>query len=60
PRGGGHVTTHHDHRIAMSGLVLGLAAQEPVTIDDGEMIMTSFPNFADLMTGLGSNISNHD
>ena len=32
--GGGHVATHMDHRIAMSFLVMGLAAQKPVTVDD--------------------------
>lgn len=57
PRGGGTVETLHDHRIAMSGLVLGLAAKTPVTIDDGDMIATSFPNFVSLMTGLGANIA---
>ncbi|GGX70357.1 3-phosphoshikimate 1-carboxyvinyltransferase [Litorimonas cladophorae] len=55
--GGGLVTTHHDHRIAMSALILGLVADAPVTIDDGAMIATSFPTFFDVMTGLGANIS---
>lgn len=50
------VTTHLDHRIAMSFLVMGLAAQHPVTIDDARMIATSFPEFMDLMTGLGARI----
>lgn len=52
--GGGVVETHLDHRIAMSFLVLGLVADQPVEIDSGEMIATSFPTFADLMTGLGA------
>lgn len=56
PLGGGTVTTHHDHRIAMSALVLGLACQNPVKIDDASMIATSFPTFFDLMTSLGANI----
>jgi 3-phosphoshikimate 1-carboxyvinyltransferase len=56
PRGGGSVATHGDHRIAMSFLVLGLAAREPVTVDEAEMIATSFPGFADLMRGLGAHI----
>lgn len=38
----------------MSFLVAGLAAQSPVTIDDDTMIATSFPEFIDLMTGLGA------
>ena len=54
PAGGGLVATHLDHRIAMSFLVLGLAAREPVAIDDGSPIDTSFPGFAQLMNGLGA------
>jgi len=52
--GGGTVTTHMDHRIAMSFLTMGLAAQKPVTVDDVTMIATSFPEYRDLMTGLGA------
>ena len=54
--GGGTVETHLDHRIAMSFLVMGLAAGKPVTVDDRAMIATSFPEFMDLMTGLGAGI----
>jgi 3-phosphoshikimate 1-carboxyvinyltransferase len=53
---GAMVATHLDHRIAMSFLVLGLASEHPVTIDDATMIATSFPQFMDLMTGLGARI----
>jgi 3-phosphoshikimate 1-carboxyvinyltransferase len=56
PAGGGLVKTHLDHRIAMSFLVLGLAAREPVAVDDGSPIDTSFPGFAALMNGLGAKI----
>lgn len=52
--GGGTVATHLDHRIAMSFLVMGLAASEPVTVDDTAMIATSFPSFLGLMGGLGA------
>jgi 3-phosphoshikimate 1-carboxyvinyltransferase len=52
--GGGKVATHLDHRIAMSFLVLGLAAAEPVTVDDPATIATSFPEFIGLMGGLGA------
>ena len=55
--GGGTVATHHDHRIAMSALILGLIAEAPVAIDDGAMIATSFPSFFDLMRGLGADIA---
>lgn len=53
--GGGTVATHLDHRIAMSFLVLGLAAEKPVTVDDALTISTSFPEFRDLMAALGAN-----
>lgn len=56
-RGGAIVTTHGDHRIAMSHLVLGLAAAEPVTVDEPGMIATSFPGFVVLMRGLGADIA---
>jgi 3-phosphoshikimate 1-carboxyvinyltransferase len=52
--GGVGVATHMDHRIAMSFLVLGLAAEEPVTVDDASMIATSFPEFRGLMETLGA------
>lgn len=49
PPGGGLVATQMDHRLAMSALVLGLACQSPMRIDDGGFIATSFPNFLALM-----------
>jgi 3-phosphoshikimate 1-carboxyvinyltransferase len=52
--GGGLVSTLMDHRIAMAFLVMGLAAAEPVTIDDSTMIATSFPDFEDFMQRLGA------
>jgi 3-phosphoshikimate 1-carboxyvinyltransferase len=54
--GGATCATHIDHRIAMSFLVLGLASQTPVRIDDGSPIATSFPVFEALMAGLGAQI----
>ena len=55
--GGGKVTTHMDHRIAMSFLVMGLASRIYTRIDDGAFIATSFPGFVDLLNGLGGKIS---
>jgi len=52
--GGGTVATHLDHRIAMAFLTLGLATENPVTVDDAGIIATSFKEFTDLMAGLGA------
>lgn len=54
--GGGTVETHLDHRIAMSFLVLGLAADKPVTVDDASPIATSFPSFLPLLKELGGTV----
>jgi 3-phosphoshikimate 1-carboxyvinyltransferase len=56
PAGGAQVQAHHDHRIAMSFLVMGLAARESVSVDSAGMIATSFPNFVSLMQSLGARI----
>ena len=55
-RGGGTVATHLDHRIAMAFLIMGLATTQPVTVDDGAMIATSFPSFLPTMRALGGRI----
>ena len=54
--GGATITTHYDHRIAMSFLVMGLASEKPITVDDASAIATSFPNFVSLMNGLGAKL----
>ncbi len=54
--GGATCAVHLDHRIAMSFLVLGMAAKRPVTVDDASPIATSFPIFEGLMTGLGATL----
>ena len=56
PRGGATITTHYDHRIAMSFLILGLVSAEPITVDDARPIATSFPSFMPLMRTLGATI----
>ncbi|MBB3612968.1 3-phosphoshikimate 1-carboxyvinyltransferase [Rhizobium sp. BK602] len=53
---GGTVKTHLDHRVAMSFLVMGLASEHPVAVDDCTMIATSFPEFFDLMADLGADM----
>ena len=57
PPGGAHVQAHHDHRIAMSFLVMGLAARQSVSVDSAGMIATSFPNFVTLMQSIGASIA---
>jgi 3-phosphoshikimate 1-carboxyvinyltransferase len=52
--GAGLVATHMDHRIAMSALVMGLAADKPVKVDDTAFIATSFPDFIPMMRSLGA------
>jgi 3-phosphoshikimate 1-carboxyvinyltransferase len=54
PGGATMIQTHHDHRIAMSFLIMGLTAKQSVTIDDASMISTSFPDFIPLMESLGA------
>jgi 3-phosphoshikimate 1-carboxyvinyltransferase len=52
--GGGLVATHMDHRVAMSALVMGLASDKPVKVDDTAFIATSFPDFIPMMRSLGA------
>jgi 3-phosphoshikimate 1-carboxyvinyltransferase len=55
--GGGTVATHMDHRIAMAFLVMGLASEKPVGIDDASFIATSFPGYVPMMRGLGAELA---
>ncbi|MCP4393054.1 MAG: 3-phosphoshikimate 1-carboxyvinyltransferase [Alphaproteobacteria bacterium] len=57
PKGGAEVKTSLDHRMAMSFLVLGMVSDEPVSVDDGSPIATSFPSFVELMNGLGADLT---
>nr|WP_272042310.1 3-phosphoshikimate 1-carboxyvinyltransferase [Hellea sp.] len=54
--GGDTVLTHHDHRIAMSALILGINSENPIKIDDSSMIATSFPTFFTSMAEIGAKI----
>lgn len=56
-RGGGLVEARHDHRIAMSALVMGSAAMDAVAVDDIAMIATSYPEFFDHMATLGADVA---
>ncbi len=54
--GGVTVASQLDHRIAMAFMVMGMATQKPMRVDDGSPIATSFPIFEDLMGALGAQI----
>ena len=58
--GGARIQTQLDHRIAMSFLILGLKAKNPIIIDDGTTINTSFPGFVETMKSLGANLNFSD
>ena len=56
-KGGAFIEANMDHRIAMSFLVLGMATEKPIEIDDSTTIQTSFPNFYELMTQIGCKLT---
>jgi 3-phosphoshikimate 1-carboxyvinyltransferase len=60
PKGGTRIAVNLDHRPAMSFLVMGMGAAQPIEIDDGSPIDTSFPGFTELMNGLGAGIGRLD
>ena len=53
PLGGATIDAHHDHRIAMSFLTLGLASEQPVAVAGAATIATSFPGYDELMRSIG-------
>jgi len=56
PRGAAEIRTHYDHRIAMAFLVMGMASQQPISVDDASAIATSFPDFVQLFNRIGASI----
>jgi 3-phosphoshikimate 1-carboxyvinyltransferase len=56
-KGGVTCESFLDHRIAMSFMVMGMATENPMRVDDGGPIATSFPIFESLMAGLGAQVS---
>ena len=55
-KGGSHVETENDHRVAMSMLIFGFFSNKSIVIDEMEMIKTSFPSFKELFQKLGAKI----
>ena len=56
PEGGATIASQLDHRLAMSFLVLGMVSKQPIAVDDGSPIETSFPGFVGLMNGTGAKV----
>jgi 3-phosphoshikimate 1-carboxyvinyltransferase len=55
--GGGNVTPRLDPKLAMAFLVLGMATDQPVTIDDGAVMADLFPGFADAFEHVGASFA---
>ncbi len=51
-KGGAHIDTHLDHRIAMAFYIAALHAENPITINDFSPVETSFPGFLTLFDQL--------
>ncbi len=56
--GGGLIEAKLDHRMAMAFMVMGMASERPVLVDDVSSVATSFPDFIGLMNAKGAHI--HD
>ncbi|MDF1720669.1 MAG: 3-phosphoshikimate 1-carboxyvinyltransferase [Minwuia sp.] len=56
PRGGCTIDAGHDHRIAMSFLILGLSCAQSITVTGAETIATSYPDFVAHMNSLGADL----
>lgn len=54
---GSTITSHNDHRIAMSFSIAGLRASSPMLINDCATVSTSFPGFVQLAQRAGLGIS---
>lgn len=57
PTGGCTIDAHHDHRIAMSFLTLGLAARSGIKVTGAETIATSYPAFVEHFQTLGADLA---
>ncbi|MEE9351165.1 MAG: 3-phosphoshikimate 1-carboxyvinyltransferase [Thiotrichaceae bacterium] len=54
---GGEVSSHGDHRIAMSFVMAGLLADEAITVNDCANVDTSFPNFVEIAQSVGVKVT---
>ncbi len=53
---GAVINSFDDHRVAMSFLIAGISAKNPITVLNTKNISTSFPNFFSLIKEMGINI----
>jgi 3-phosphoshikimate 1-carboxyvinyltransferase len=53
---GGEVESHGDHRLAMSLALAGLASERPVSVQGGQVISESFPDFSRQLAALGASL----
>ena len=51
------IKSHHDHRISMSFAIASLRCEYEIKIDGVDNVQTSFPNFVELCTQIGMNVS---
>jgi 3-phosphoshikimate 1-carboxyvinyltransferase len=51
------IESHHDHRISMSFAIASLRCEYEIKIDGVDNVQTSFPNFVELCTQIGMNVS---
>lgn len=54
---GGRVSSHNDHRIAMTAAIASLVSDGEITVDGFEAINKSYPDFVRDFTALGGRIS---
>jgi 3-phosphoshikimate 1-carboxyvinyltransferase len=53
---GAEVSSYNDHRIAMMAAVTGLGSRGEVTINGAEAVSKSYPEFYEILSGLGAEI----
>jgi 3-phosphoshikimate 1-carboxyvinyltransferase len=55
-KGDAQVSSHGDHRLAMALCVAGLVAEQPIVLEDGEIMDQSYPGFVDQLHDLGAEV----
>lgn len=55
-KGGVSVKSHGDHRLAMAFCIASLIAEQPIVLEDAEIIDQSFPEFSSHLIALGAEV----